>query len=261
FDPMSEAALGALIEFYREAGDARSARVHLDRVAGAMRHLLAQDPSQIRPYQVLARALEAREQAGVPGSLATAQCAAEIALMLGSQDPRDAELAAQASRARPPLAGLAVPDIDDTLFPPAASSSLRAMLRLLGERLTKHVGIDVRRYGVGRNERLRKGSDPLAGMILEMAAEMGIDDVDIYLAPGKPTLLAVEPTSPVSLVLGPQLATLDRPAELRFLVGRSLKLAPSALAVPARLGPDVLGVLLAGILRQFAPDFSPPGLD
>src|SRR5690606_2005251 len=77
FDPMSEAALGALIEFYREAGDARSARVHLDRVAGAMRHLLAQDPSQIRPYQVLARALEAREQAGVPGSLATAQCAAE----------------------------------------------------------------------------------------------------------------------------------------------------------------------------------------
>jgi hypothetical protein len=74
-------------------------------------------------------------------------------------------------------------------------------------------------------------------------------------------LLAVEPTTPVSLVIGPQLASLDRPAELRFLVGRSLKLALSSLAVPARLQPDELGVLLAGLLRQFSPDFSPPGLD
>ena len=119
----------------------------------------------------------------------------------------------------------------------------------------------MRRYGVGRGERLRKGSDPIAGMILEMAGEMGIEDIDIYLSPRQPTVLAVEPTSPISLVLGPHLATLDRPAELRFPVGRSLKLATSSLAVPARMAPDEMGVLLAGLLRQFAPEFAPAGLD
>ena len=261
FDPTSDVALAALVDFYRLAGDSRSARVHLDRVASAMRHRLLVDPADLEPYQVLCRALEAREQAGVPGSLASAVAAAEIAVLFGSQDPRDAELAAAAARARPALGPLGHPDLDDTLFPPAASSSLRAIFRLLGERLAKHAGTDVRRYGVGRGERLRKGSDPIAGMILEMAAEMGIDDIDIYLSPRQPTVLAVEPTNPISLVLGPQLATLDRPAELRFLVARSLKLATSSLAVPARMAPDEMGVLLAGLLRQFAPEFSPPGLD
>jgi tetratricopeptide (TPR) repeat protein len=261
FDPTSEAALSALVDFYRDAGDARSARVHLDRVTGAMRHRLQQDASDLEAYQVLGRALEAREQAGVPGSLSTAVAASEISLLFGSQDPRDSELAASATRARPALGPLGQPELDDTLFPPAASSSLRAIFRLLGERLAKHVGTDVRRHGVGRGERLRKGSDPLAGMILEMAGEMGIDDIDIYLSPRQPTVLAVEPTNPISLVLGPQLATLDRPAELRFLVGRSLKLATSSLAVPARMAPDEMGVLLAGLLRQFSPEFAPAGLD
>ncbi len=261
FDPMSDVALSALVDFYRDAGDARSARVHLDRVAGAMRHRVLIDPSELEPYRVLSRALEAREQAGAPGSLATAVAAAEISVLLGSQDPRDVDLAASAARARPALGPLGQPELDDTLFPPGASSSLRAIFRLLGERLAKHAGTDVRRYGVGRGERLRKGSDPIAGMILEMAGEMGIDDIDIYLSPRQPTVLAVEPTHPISLVLGPQLATLDRPAELRFLVGRSLKLATSALAVPARMAPDEMGVLLAGLLRQFAPDFAPAGLD
>ena len=261
FDPTSDVALAALVDFYRDAGDTSSARVHLDRVAGAMRHRLHGDPSELLPYQVLCHALEAREQAGVPGSLATAAAAAEIAVLLGSEDPRDAELAAGAARARPALGPLGQPELDDTLFPPEASSSLRAIFRLLGERLAKHAGTDVRRYGVGRGERLRKGSDPIAGMILEMAAEMGIDDIDIYLSPRQPTVLAVEPTSPISLVLGPQLASLDRPAELRFLVGRSLKLATSSLAVPARMAPDEMGVLLAGLLRQFAPEFAPPALD
>ena len=260
-DPTSEVALAELVGFYRDAGDMRSVRVHLDRVVGAMRQRIAADPAQLLPYQVAARALEARDVAGVPGSLATAHAAGEIAAILGSQDPHDAELAAAAARARPPLAGLGQPEIDETLFPPAASGALRALFRLLGERIAKQVGIDVRRYGVGRAERLRKGSDPLAGMILEMAGEMGFDDVDIYLSQRQPLVLAAEPTHPVSLVLGAQLATLDRPAELRFLVGRALKLALSNLAVPARMAPEELGVLLAGLLRQFSPEFAPPGLD
>ncbi len=260
-DPTSDAALSALVDFYAEVGDTQSARVHLDRVAGAMRQRIADEPAEVQAYQVLSRALEARGRAGIAGSLATARCAAEIAVRLGSRDPRDAELAAGSGRARPPLAGLAATEVDDLLFPAPVSGSLRALFRLLGDRLAKHLGVDIRRYGVGRGERLRAGGDPLAGMILEMAAEMGIADLEVYLSPRQPTVLAVEPTSPPSLVIGAQLASLDRPAELRFLVGRALKLARSSLALPARMNADELGSLLAGILRQFAPDFTPAGLD
>jgi hypothetical protein len=141
------------------------------------------------------------------------------------------------------------------------SSSLRSLFRMLGERIAKQLGIDVRRYGVGRAEKLRSSGDPLAAAILEMAADMGIAELEIFLSPRQPTVLAVEPTSPPSLVLGSQLASLDRPAELRFLVGRALKLFLSSLAVPARLGTDELGALVAGMLRVFQPEFTPAGLD
>ena len=260
-DPTSEAALAALVAFYTEVGDAISARVHLDRVAGAMRQRIAAQPGQIHPYQVLARALEAREQAGAAGSLAAARAAAEIAVLFGSTEPRDVELAAGAAHARPPLGGLAAPEVDDLLFPAPVSSSLRALFRLLGDRIPKQLGLDVRRYGVGRAERLRMGGDPLAGMVVEMAGEMGIDEIEVYVSARQPTVLAVEPTTPPSLVLGAHLASLDRPAELRFLVGRALKLARASLAVPARMNVDELGALLAGILRQFSPEFAPEGID
>ncbi|HWM88312.1 MAG TPA: hypothetical protein VNO33_20800, partial [Kofleriaceae bacterium] len=259
-DPTSETALMALVDFYREVGDSISARVHLDRVAGAMRQRVAADPAQAQPYQVLARALDAREQA-VAGSRATAQCAAEIAVLLGSSSPRDAELAAASSRSRPPLSGLIAPEVDDLLFPAPVSSSLRALFRMLGERIAKQLGLDVRRHGVGRAERLRDTGDPLASSILEMARDLDMPELDIYVSQRQPTVLAVEPTNPPSLVIGAQLASLDRPAELRFLVGGALKLAQSSLAVPARMSVDELGALLAGMLRQFSPEFTPAGLD
>src|SRR5690606_12756332 len=130
----------------------------------------------IRPYQVLARAMFEREQAGVVGSLAVSRAAAEIAVLLGSSDPRDREMANAGGPSHAPLAAIARGEFDDLLFPPAASNPLRTLFRLLGDRLAKHLGTDVRRYGVGRGDRLRKGSDPLAGVILETGAEMGIDD-------------------------------------------------------------------------------------
>ena len=48
-------------------------------------------------HRVLARALEAREQAGVAGSLATARCAAELAQMLGTAGEGAQSIAANIS--------------------------------------------------------------------------------------------------------------------------------------------------------------------
>jgi len=263
-DPTSDEALQALIGFYRDGNDLRSVRVHLDRVAAAMRARLAESAYDPAPFRVLARALEARDHA-VPGSLAAARCAAEMAQMLGSGEEAEARLAAQALARAPRATALALAgekglELDNRIFPRVISSELRQLFVRLGERLAKHVGTDVRRWGVGRGERLR-GEDPIARAIAEVAAEMDAGEVEVYVSQRQPRLLVAEPTSPLSIVIGSQLASTASPAGMRFVAGRCLKLARSWLAVPARMSPDELGVLLVGLLRQFVPDFQARHVD
>src|SRR5690606_1120065 len=144
-------------EFYRETGDTASLRVHADRVAGIMRARLEHDAADVGAYEVLARALGARASLRVAGSDHAARAAAELAVSLGST-AHDTRLATEvAPPAAVDLAALGRGDHDDLLFPQPASAELRALFHHLGERMAKHVGVDLRRYGVGRAERLRRG--------------------------------------------------------------------------------------------------------
>src|SRR5690606_28908314 len=140
--------------FFERSGDVRSLRVHLDRVAAAMRARIAGDIGDGVAYRVLVRALEARERAGVPGSLATARCAAELAMACEAGEELESRLAAAAAQSKPRVAGLEKSEVDELLFPPVVSGAVRQMFALLGDRIAKHVGIDLRRHGVGRGERL-----------------------------------------------------------------------------------------------------------
>src|SRR5262249_30820059 len=47
---------------------------------------------------------------------------------------------------------------------------------------------------------------------------------------------------------------------LRFAAARTIKLAQAAMDIPARLTPDQLGVLLAAVIRQYDPTFTPASL-
>ena len=133
----------------------------------------------------IARAMEAREKAGVKGSLATARCAAELAQMCGEAGDVEERLAAHASQVKPTIGGLGKKQVDDQLFPREVPGELRQIFERLGDRIAKHVGIDLRRYGVGRGERLSK-NDPVAQMIFEVAEQMGVDSVDIYRSRKQP---------------------------------------------------------------------------
>ncbi len=258
-DPGSDHALDALVRFYVEQNDLRSARVHVDRVANAMRKRIRESAVDAEAYRVLARAMAAKASAGAVECMPTAQVAASLALQLGVENAETAALATQTGAGMG--TGLAGETFDDLLFPHDSTSSARALFALLGGRLAKHIGIDIRHHGVGRSDRLRKGIDSAAGVVLELAAEMGVEDVDIYVSKQKPKLVAVEPTSPFSLILGTEVANPDRESELRFLVGRSLKGASASLSAPLQLGEEGFGVLLVGLLRQFQPDFAPIGVD
>ncbi|MBE7454263.1 MAG: hypothetical protein HS111_37050 [Kofleriaceae bacterium] len=245
--PDSDVALAALIRFYEDAGDVASIRVHLGLVAASMRNRLGAgaEPSALR---VIARVARARHDAGVPGQGAVARAAADIARLLGV-DPGDPPVLPP-----PDLSAFARSEVDEVLWPRMVSSELRQIFALLGDRLAKHVGIDLRPYGVTRGDRLRPQQSPVAAAAQEVADGLGLGEIDVYVSTRQPFAMVAEPTSPISLVLGSEVASPDRLAAVRFAAGGALVLARAQLAIAARLPADELGVLVIALLRLFQPD-------
>jgi hypothetical protein len=159
------------------------------------------------------------------------------------------------------LAGLDAPGADEYLFPAVVSLALRQLLSQLGERLVRHVGADLRRYDVGRGQRLR---DREALAVFEaVAGELGLPPAAVYVSDKHPHVLAIEPTEPISVVIGAALLDDMKEPELRFAAGRAMTWArPQAgLAVPARMTADEFAVFLVALLRQFDPMFVADGVD
>lgn len=250
--PTSDDALAALVQFYRDANDLTSVRVHLNRVAGTMRARAAQDPKDGVAYRVVARAMAARAQAGVPGSLPIARAAAQLAELCGAAGEPEAALLAQ--QVTPDLAQLARTELDEVLFPRTVQPEIRSLFSLLGDRVAKHVGVSLQPYGVARGDRQRARDSAIASTAQAVATGLGFGEIDVYVSPKQPWVMVAEPTSPASLVIGAGIAEAGTDA-IRFAAGSALKLAQVSLAIPARLALDELGVLVVALLRLFQPDF------
>jgi cellulose synthase operon protein C len=257
--PTNDEALSELVKFYRDAGDMTSVRVHLNRVAGTMRTRLQAAPQDGIAYRVISRAMSARAAVGVDGSTAVARAAAELAQLCG--EAGDAERMLLAEPARTVLAPLLRSEADDILFPRSVQTELRQIFTLLGDRVAKHVGVDLRAlYGVARGDRLKARESAVATHAQDVATALGFGEIDVYVSPRAPFSMVAEPTSPVSLVIGQGIAQMDSRA-VRFAVGSALKLAQSHLAIPARVAPEELGVLTIALLRMFQEKFPGHGLD
>jgi tetratricopeptide (TPR) repeat protein len=250
--PTNDEALGQLVQFYRDANDITSVRVHLNRVAGAMRARVTHDPQDGIAYRVIARTMAARANAGVPGSLPIARAAAELADLLGASGEPEQKLL-QTSR-QPDLSLITKAESDEVIFPRGVPVELRHIFQLLGDRIAKHVGVDLRPYGVTRGDRLRARDNPVAAVAQSVATGLGFAEIDVYISNRQPWVMVAEPTSPVSLVIGSAIAAAGGDT-IRFAAGAALKLAQSSLAIPARLANDDLGVLILALLRLFQPDF------
>nr|MBA3499491.1 tetratricopeptide repeat protein [Deltaproteobacteria bacterium] len=254
--PTNDEALQAVINFYREARDITSVRVHLNRVTGAMRARVQKDPNDGVAYRVISRAMMARAATNLPGSRPIARAAAELSEMLGTAGEAEQKLVVEAHA--PDLSLLTRPESDEVLFPRGVQLELRQMFQLLGDRIAKHVGVDLRPYGVARGDRLKPRESPVASVAQSVAHALGFtNDIDVYVSNRQPWAMVAEPTSPVSLIIGASIAQGGGNA-IRFAAGSALKLAQASLAIPARLPLDELGVLTVALLRLFQPEF--PGL-
>src|SRR6185503_8990988 len=256
--PTNDEALAQLVQFYRDANDMTSVRVHLNRVAGAMRARVAADPQDGVACRVIARAMSARAAASVAGSLPIARAAAELADLLGTSGEPEQKLLQVARPAD--VAMLTRPEADEVLFPRAVPVELRHIFQLLVDRIAKHVVVDLRPYGVARGDRLRARDNPIAAVAQAVATPLGFGDNDVYVSNRQPWVMVAEPTSPVSLVIGNAIAGAGGDT-IRFAAGGALKLAQSSLAIPARLHVDDLGVLVIALLRLVQPDFPIVGVE
>jgi hypothetical protein len=256
--PTNDEALQQLVQFYKDARDITSVRVHLNRVTGTMRARVQQSPLDGVSYRVIARAMAARALTNAPGSMPIARAAAQLADLLGAAGDPEQKLIA--TDARPDLAQLLKPESDDVIFPRGIPLELRQVFQLLGDRIAKHVGVNVQAYGVSRGDRVKAKDNPVAAVAQSVATSMGFGEIDVYLSGRQPWVMVAEPTSPVSLVLGISITNSGGDA-IRFATGGALKMAQASLAIPARLPIDELGVLVVALLRLFQPDFPLHKLD
>jgi hypothetical protein len=181
-----------------------------------------------------------------------ARAAAQLAHLLGAADEPEQKLLAE--HASPDLSLLAKPDADEVLFPRGVQIELRQIFQLLGDRIAKHVGVDLRPYGATRGDRLRARDNPVAAVAQSVATALGFGEIDVYISTRQPWVMVAEPTSPVSLILGSSIAGAGGDA-IRFAAGSALKLAQAQLAIPARLSAEDLGVLVTALMRLFQPEF------
>ncbi len=202
--------------------------------------------------------MAARATTGLPGSTPVARAAAELAELLGEAGEVEQRLLAEPTS--PDLSLLGKPDADEVLFPRGVQLELRQIFQLLGDRIAKHVGVDPRPYGATRGDRLRARDNPVAAVAQSVATALGFGEIDVYVSSRQPYAMVAEPTSPVSLIIGSSIATEGGDA-IRFAAGGALKLAQAHLAIPARLPPDDLGVLVVALMRLFQPEFPALAVD
>jgi tetratricopeptide (TPR) repeat protein len=255
-DPHQLSAIGELARFYERQGDLTSGRVHLDRSAQAMRQLVRQTPEDPEPYHALFRIFNWKRSFDQ-----TFMVASLLKAMNKADTEEETFFNRFASKDGYPGQALADRSLDDTMFVSRIPPGFRHLFRLLDETLQRAYRTDVKRLGVNRQERLpTKG--PLARDVANrVAADLGIKDFDVYVTAASPRLLTVELTDPIALVFGQEVVAGLGTEELRFCVGRCLKMVQSHMAVPLRLSGEELGVLMGGIVRQFIPEFLPRGFD
>jgi len=145
------------------------------------------------------------------------------------------------------------------LFVGAVEIPLRRLLQLLAEPIVRHVGADPGVHGVGRKDRLRP-HDPIAAHVRDVAAGLGIKEVEVYVCGHAPHVMVAEPTTPPSVVLGAAIASGDA-ATIRFAAGAALGLVHAGLALPARLSRDELRLLAWTAIRAVQPHARVVGVD
>jgi tetratricopeptide (TPR) repeat protein len=255
-DPMHLPSIGELARFFDRQTDVQSMRVHLDRTIVRVRQLLDRDTFDPTALHALFKIFTWRRAPD------RAFMAAGILEHIGQADADEKALLARAhGRDLQPGSAFADPALDDALFDARIPAGFRHIFRLLDEALSKPFRTDLKKLGVGKHERLPPRGHAIRDIMNRIAADLGLRELDLYVTSAHPTALIVEITEPLSVVLGAKLVEGAHEAEVRFYLGRLLKMVQCHMALPLRLAAEDLAVVVGAIVRQFIPDFVPAGFE
>ncbi|NOY91751.1 MAG: tetratricopeptide repeat protein, partial [Deltaproteobacteria bacterium] len=249
--PTEIEVLVAQADFYQRQGAASALSMHLNRAIDDFRRVIGEDPSDVHAWPGLAQVLKSR------GREDAARCVASAATALGITDVMMSPLVD--ARGAIPGAGQAAahPDLDPVLSPPRLSNALRQVFRVAGSAFDKALPVDTRALGASK----ASGRDPLRAEVQRVAALFGLSDVQLLISERLPTTCLPISGSPITLVLGHQLAQHTTPEGRVFLFARALKIASDHLALAVRTSPSELALLLGGLLRGYDPEYEPQGVE
>ncbi len=254
-DVMYLPAIGELAKYFDRTSDVQSMRVHLDRAALRYRQQAASKPYDADAYRALLKIFQWRRAPD------RAFLAAGVLDYLGAVGKDETQILERGAQSGYPGPSFAEPAIDELLFDARLPPGLRMLLRRLDEVLGKAYRADVRRFNLAKNDRLPRSGHPVRDLANRIALDLGIRDFELYVTAVQPRALVVELGDPMHLVLGSLLCDTTNEAELRFVLGRALKLAHCRVLPLIRMSADEAAVFVGGLVRQFVPDFVPRGVD
>ena len=251
-DPTDLVFLRAMAELYQRQGAHSALSMHLGRALGDFRRAIEEAPAQVHLWSGLVEVLDWKDRKDA------ARVAASAAFGLGVQD---VELAKRVDeRGGVPGAGAAAasPELRDLLAPRALSLPLFEVFRLASDAFDKALPFDARSW---RAEKLPGRNHPLKAEAQRVGQWFGMSDVQILVTGAAPRLCVPVAESPVTLLVGRDLASLTDEAERAFLFARALAVASAHLTVALRTQPAQLALTLAGLIRSYDPHYAPKGVD
>jgi len=255
-NPVDLGAIGEVIGFFVRQGDQRSLMIHLDRSVATMRGLLRHNALDPFAYQALFKIFGWRK---APDGCF---CAAQILDALGQSGPEERRfLDSHVAAVGAPGMALGDPEFDELVFDRSIPGGFLQVFRLLADAFVKYFPGDPKEHGASKSDRIADVDHPLRRIGDSLARDFGVHGYDLYLLKSKPTALIVENTSPPAILVGKALLHEATEAELQFMMGRSLWMISRSMVLPAFLRREELELLMAGIVRQYQPDFQPADVD
>ncbi len=249
--PLNLELLAEMAEFYRNQGAGSALAIHLNRAVSDFRRAIERDASDSAAWTGLVDILlwQKLDDAAV--------CVGRASIAMGLTDVKLATLI-EGRASRPPAAqALAASELDELLAPPLLTHAVRSVLALSSPALDKLYPFDTRAYGL---ERLSAGSHPFLDVVAEVAQELGLQSLPVWVSKHSPHLcLPLSHPSP-GLAIGPELLHHAESQELRFLAIRAAKLLQVELASACRLRPEDLALSLWAMAYTFDTSFTPPGV-
>ena len=123
------------------------------------------------------------------------------------------------------------PFVDEIIFPPSVSSSVRAIIKSLAPYIAGETGYTANKLGLSRSDRINDGQHPLIRAFTKLEPLTQIKELAVYRHPEKKNIMLALSASGPTLVLGSEIVDGATEDSAMFIVGRGLKMLQEGMDI------------------------------